>query len=180
MREVVLYQLLSLDGVAEEPSDWMLDDGPEVFENLARIVGSQTDILLGRGTYEYWVDFWPSSDMEPFASFINSTPKHVFTSSLLKDDWANTVEVTTSAVDHVGALKRQPGGDIGIHGSIRLARSLLRADLVDRLELVVAPSIAGRGARLFDADDRLHHLDLVRLNRTPGGSVLLTYQLPPA
>jgi dihydrofolate reductase len=79
-----------------------------------------------------------------------------------------------------GSLKRQTGGDIGIHGSIRLARSLLRADLVDRLELVVAPSIAGRGARLLDADERLHRLDLVRLNRTPAGSLLLTYQLPPA
>ncbi len=107
-------------------------------------------------------------------------PKQVFTPSPLKADWVNTVEVTTSAVDHVRALKRQTGGDIGIHGSIRLARSLLRADLVDRLELVVAPSIAGRGARLFDAHDRLHRLDLVRLNRTPAGPLLLTYQLSPA
>jgi dihydrofolate reductase len=79
----------------------------------------------------------------------------------------------------VRSLERQPGGDIGIHGSIRLARSLLRADLVDRLELVVAPSLAGRGARLFDADDRLHRLDLERLDSTPAGCLLLTYQLSP-
>jgi hypothetical protein len=27
MRRVVLYQLLTLDGVAEEPGDWMTDGG---------------------------------------------------------------------------------------------------------------------------------------------------------
>jgi dihydrofolate reductase len=88
--------------------------------------------------------------------------------------------VPTSAVDHVRALKVQAGGDIGIHGSTRLARSLLRADLVDRLELVVAPSVAGRGARRFDVDDELHLLSLERVERTPAGSLFLTYQLPSA
>jgi dihydrofolate reductase len=180
VRDVVVYQLLSLDGVAEEPSDWLFDDGPEVFANLSRVIESQTDVLLGRATYEYWSGYWPSSDVEPFASFINSTPKHIFTSSPFTVDWANTVAVTTSAVDYVRALKVQTGGDVGIHGSTRLARSLLRADLVDRLELVVAPSIAGRGARLFDADDQLRRLSLERLERTPAGSLLLTYQLPSA
>ena len=81
MRKVVLYQLLSLDGVAEEPGDWFFDNGPEMFANLGRVIGSQDDILLGRGTYDYWVGFWPTSDVEPFASFINGTPKHVVMSS---------------------------------------------------------------------------------------------------
>lgn len=179
MRDVVCYQLLSLDGVAEEPSDWMSDDGPELFANLARVIASQTDVLLGRGTYEYWAGYWPSSDVEPFASFINSTPKHVFTSSPRVGDWANTVDVTAPAVEYVRALKRRDGGDIGVHGSIRLARSLLRARLVDRLELVVAPAIAGRGARLFEADDSPRHLELVHADRTPAGSLLLTYRRLP-
>ncbi len=81
MRNVVLYHLQSLDGVGEEPSDWMSDGGPEIFENLGAVIETQDDILLGRGTYDYWVGYWPSSNVEPFASFINSTPKHVFTSS---------------------------------------------------------------------------------------------------
>ena len=28
MRKVVVYMLMSLDGVAEEPGDWMTDSGP--------------------------------------------------------------------------------------------------------------------------------------------------------
>ena len=55
MRTVVLYQLLSLDGVAEEPGDWFADDGPEMFENLRTVIERQATVLLGRGTYDYWV-----------------------------------------------------------------------------------------------------------------------------
>ena len=52
MRKVVLYELLSLDGVAEEPGDWMRDSDRPIFDNLARIIERQDDILLGRGTYD--------------------------------------------------------------------------------------------------------------------------------
>ena len=55
MRKVVLYHLLSLDGVSlEDHSDWFVDSGPEMFANLGRIIGSQDDILLGRVTYDSW------------------------------------------------------------------------------------------------------------------------------
>jgi hypothetical protein len=42
----VLYSLLSLDGVTEEPSDWMTDFGQPIFDNLARVIGSQDTILF--------------------------------------------------------------------------------------------------------------------------------------
>lgn len=175
MRRVVLYELLSLDGVAEEPS-WFLDAGPEVFENLGRIIGSQDDVLLGRRTYDYWAGYWPASDLEPFASFINMTRKHVVTSSTPAQEWANSILVTTPVADYVTDLKGRPGGDIGIHGSIELARSLLRARLVDELRLVVAPVVAGRGRRLFDGDDHLHALELLDVARTPQGTLFLSYR----
>jgi dihydrofolate reductase len=175
-RNVVLYQLLSLDGVAEEPGDWMSDSGPEVFANLARTIESQDDVPLGRGTYDYWVGYWPNSDVEPFASFINGVRKHVVTSSEPTEEWANSTLVTDPVEGYVEALKREPGGDIGIHGSIRLARSLLRARLVDELRLVVAPALAGRGARLFAGDDTLDRLELVDSDRSPQGTLFLHYR----
>jgi dihydrofolate reductase len=177
MRKVVLYELLSLDGVAEEPGDWMTDSGPETFDNLAQVIARQAAILLGRGTYDYWVGYWPTSNVEPFASFINGTPKHVFTSSTPSEEWSNTTFVSTPAQDHVSVLKQQSGGDIGIHGSIELARSLLRARLVDELRLVVAPAVAGRGRRLFD-EDALQPLELIDVKRSAGGNVFLAYRNP--
>lgn len=177
MRKVVLYQLLSLDGVAEEPGDWFFDADRDVFSNLGRIIESQDAILLGRRTYEYWVGYWPTSDVEPFASFINGTEKHVVTSSTPSQEWTNSTLVTTAAEDYVADLKQQTGEDIGIHGSIELARSLLRARLVDELRLVVAPTVAGHGRRLFDGDDDLQKLELLDLGRTLSGSLLLAYRV---
>jgi dihydrofolate reductase len=179
IRKVVLYQLLSLDGVAEEPSDWMSDGGRELFENLGAVVGTQDDILLGRGTYDYWVGYWPASDVEPFATFVNTTRKHVFSSTPLTREWANTVVADRPPVEYVTDLRRGEGGDIGIHGSIELARSLLSADLVDELRLVVAPALAHTGRRLFDGtDDRgVRALELLDSTRTEAGSLLLAYRV---
>jgi len=176
VRRAVLYQLLSLDGVAEEPGDWMFDADEAIIENLARVIDGQDTILLGRGTFDYWVGYWPHEGPEPFHSFINSTPKHVITSTPLDAQWANTVPVNGSAADHVRALKEQEGGDIGIHGSIELARSLNEAGLIDDFRLVVAATVAGRGKRLFEGESRLRRLDLVDSRRTGGGSLLLHYR----
>lgn len=176
MRNVVLYQLLSLDGVAEEPGDWLRDNSRAIFDNLGRIIDRQDDVLLGRGTYEYWADYWPTSDVEPFATFINHTPKHVFTSHPLTPEWANTVVVDQPATEYVAELKRGDGGDIGIHGSISLARSLLSAGLVDELRLVIAAAVAGHGRRLFDAAGRHPRLELAEVEHTPKGSLFLTYR----
>lgn len=178
MRNVVLLQFLSLDGVAEEPSDWFFEDGPELFENIAQVLENQTDVLLGRGSYDYWVDYWPTSDVEPFASFINTTRKHVATSSELTGHWDYAVRMTSPAVDYVRALKHESGGDIGIHGSTSLARSLIAARLVDELRLVIPPVIAGRGRRLFsdDAEMDLQQFELVDVHRSAKGALFLHYR----
>jgi dihydrofolate reductase len=177
MRNVVLYHLQSLDGVAfEDDSDWFTDGGKEMFANLGRVIDSQDDILLGRVTYESWAGYWPSSDLQPFADFINDSPKHVFTSGTPSRTWANTTLIADPAAEYVVDLKQQPGGDIGIHGSISLATSLLRAGLVDVLELAVAPATAGQGRRVFDGEDSGHRLELTGVERSPAGTLFLTYQ----
>lgn len=176
MRDVVLYTLLSLDGVAEEPGDWMFEADEEVFSNLAAVISSQDDILLGRGTYDYWADFWPTSDVQPFADFVNSTTKHVFTSGAPEPSWPQTTFVTEQLKPYVTRLRQGPGGDVGVHGSIRLAQSLLADELVDRLELVIVPTIAGSGRRLFADGIDLRRLTLTKSARSPSGCVFLGYR----
>ena len=114
--------------------------------------------------------------MEPFASFINGVRKHVVTAGEPAEKWANSTLVAAPVDGYVAALKNQPGGDIGIHGSIRLARSLLRARLVDELRLVVAPALAGHGGRLFADDDVLDRLALIDSERSPKGTLFLHYR----
>lgn len=65
----------------------------------------------------------------------------------------------------------------GVHGS-RLAQSLLPADLVDRLELVVVPTLAGTGRRLVVDGTDLRRLTLTRATRSTSGCVFLGYRRP--
>ena len=71
MRKVVAYEFLSLDGVAESPDEFVTDFDDVMEENLDRVIATQDAVLLGRRTYDEWAVYWPKSDIEPFASFIN-------------------------------------------------------------------------------------------------------------
>ncbi|NNG36706.1 dihydrofolate reductase family protein [Nakamurella aerolata] len=174
-RTVVLYELMSLDGVAEDPGQWFGGVDERFMDNLSTVISSQETVLLGRRTYEEWAAEWPTSAMQPFADFINSTEKLLFSSTPPDRAWSATTHVNSSAVEFVADLKRQDGGDIGIHGSLTLARSLLQARLVDELQLVVAPNVAGVGRRLFDDVEAPQHLALVNVQRS-GDCLLVSYR----
>lgn len=152
MRNVVVSEYLSLDGVAERPDQFVFvtdfDDAME--EDFARIIAAQDTVLLGRRTYDDWAAFWPTSEIEPFASFINAVEKFVVTSTPLGRPWANTTVIDGDLVEFVTDLKQRPGNDIGVSGSITLVHSLLEAGLVDELRLVVAPALQAHGRKLFD------------------------------
>jgi hypothetical protein len=38
-------------------------------------IATQDAVILGRRSYDEWVGFWPGSEIEPFATFINTVPK---------------------------------------------------------------------------------------------------------
>ena len=90
MRKIVVYELLSLDGVAEAPETFHTDWDDDVMDaNLSAVIDPQDAVILGRRSYDEWVRFWPESRIEPFASFINAVTKYVVTSTPLDRDWAN-------------------------------------------------------------------------------------------
>jgi hypothetical protein len=94
MRKVVVYEFLSLDGIAEQPDEFVeVTDFDEVMEaNGGRVITSDA-VLRGRRTYDECAGFWPSSDIEPFASFINGVQKFVVTSTPLEQRWARSAVV---------------------------------------------------------------------------------------
>ena len=177
MRKVVLYSLLSLDGVAEDPGNYVFDFDDEMRANLQHVVGSQDAVVLGRRTYDEWAPYWPTSDEEPFAGFINGVHKYVATSRPPADPWANSTVVEGLVADRVRELKGRSGGDIGVHGSITLARSLIQDGLLDELRLVITPVVAGSGRRLFDQDVDTRRLQLLEARSTPSGTLLAHYRV---
>jgi dihydrofolate reductase len=174
MRQVVAYELLSLDGVAEQPIDFVTDFDDGMRENLGRVIATQDTVLLGRRTFDDWAGFWPASNNEPFASFINGVQKFVVTSTPPAQNWANTTVVQGGLAGFVTELKRRSGGDIGVHGSIALTQSLLREGLVDELRLVIAPALQIHGRRLFDEGVQ-KRLSLTRNLTSPAGYMLLDF-----
>jgi dihydrofolate reductase len=177
-RKVVAGYFLSLDGVAEAPDRFFNAWDDEMDASGEELIATQDAVILGRRTYDEWAGFWPSSDIEPFASFINAVPKYVATSTPLEREWSNAHVIDGSLVDFVRHLKGQAGGDIGIHGSISVARALLAAHVVDELRLVVAPTIVGNGQRLFEGLPPLQ-LETTRGTRSPSGHLLVDYRVVP-
>jgi dihydrofolate reductase len=185
-RRVVLYTLMSLDGAVDHPGRYFTGsrsgEAPEfdsvMDDNERRIIDAQDGVLLGRHMYDEWSRYWPNIDHRPFADFINSVKKYVVTSSPLSNGWHNSEPVAGPIEELVRDLKARPGGDIGVHGSIQLAQSLLEAELVDELQLVVGPAIGLPGRRLFASTEDIRRLALLSATPTPSGSVLLAYRLP--
>jgi dihydrofolate reductase len=176
VRKVVVYELLSLDGVAEDPDGFIADWDDAMDANLGSVIATQDAVILGRRTYTAWAQFWPGSEIEPFATFINGATKHVATSTPLDRDWANATVVEGELVEFVRDLKQQPGGDIGVHASISVAQVLLAAGVVDELSLVIAPRIAGGGRRLLDGLPSIQ-LETIRSEMSPTGSLLVAYRV---
>jgi dihydrofolate reductase len=176
VRKVVVYEFLSLDGVAEQPDEFVTDFDDVMEENLRRVIVDQDAVLLGRRTYDEWAAFWPSSDIEPFASFINAVAKFVVTRSPCDGSWSNTHVAKGEPSAFVKQLKQQPGGDIGVHGSIALTQALLKQGLVDDLRLVIAPVIHTRSQRLF-ADGPPRRLTLTRAIVSPAGYLLADFHV---
>jgi len=176
VRKVVAYELLSLDGVAEHPDEFITDFDDVMEENLGRVISSQDTVLLGHRTYDDWAAFWPNSDIEPFASFINGVEKFVVTSTQPGQTWSNSTVMDGELPAFVTELKQQSGGDIGVHGSIALVQSLFEVGLVDELRLVIAPALQMRGRRLFDKGLPTR-LTLTRQVASPAGYLMLDFQV---
>jgi dihydrofolate reductase len=178
MRKVVVYELLSFDGVAEDPDGFITHWDDAMAANLADVIASQDAVILGRSSYNEWAAFWPGSNMQPFATFINGVAKYVATSTPLELEWANTSVVDKGLVEFVRELKGRSGGDIGVHASISVVQALLAAGVVDELRFVVAPMIAGSGRRLLDGLPQIH-LETIRSAASPTGHLLVDYRIVP-
>ena len=175
MRKIVVCELLSLDGVAEAPDTFFGWDNA-LDAKLAAVIPTQDAVILGRRSYTEWAQFWPNSEIEPFATFINGVTKYVATSTPLDQDWANTTVIDGGLVEFVRDLKQQPGGDVGVHGSISVAQALLAADVVDELKLTIAPTIAGRGRRLLDGMPPIQ-LESIQSEISPTGYLIVDYRV---
>jgi dihydrofolate reductase len=184
MGRIVVTEFVSLDGVMEDPG------GAEDFEHggwtfeIERGDGDTFKIeetresdalLLGRVTYEGFAAAWPSRDGE-FADKFNSMPKYVVSSTLEDPGWSNTTVLDGDVVEEVSRLRRETQGEIVVHGSARLVQTLLEAELVDELRLMVYPVVLGSGRRLFGSTDGKRRMRLTDSKTVGDGVAILIYE----
>ena len=173
MRKLVESTFMTLDGVIGAPQEWSpryWDD--EHASYATKLLSASDALLLGRATYEGFVQAWPSRDGE-YADRINAMPKHVASRTLQEATWnASIIEGDVS--EAVAGLKEKPGEDILKFGTGELDRTLLADGLVDEFHFWVFPVVAGGGVRLFDGID-LTHLKLVDATTFASGIVVHVY-----
>lgn len=152
---------ITLDGVYQAPGGREEDpsgsfefggwQAPYFDDESGAVIGAGIDrldaLLLGRRTYDIFAGYWPHQE-DPVAAKFNAVPKFVASRTLTDASWAGTT-VIPDAASQVPDLKDR-FAEIHIIGSGTLARNLLAADLVDRLNLFVYPIAFGTGKRLFD------------------------------
>ncbi len=185
-RRAIAQQWISADGfVAGTKDDEMdvfaaVEDSSDSERHNLAMLESVDFVLLGRRTYESFVQFWPTADEEPMAVSVNAVPKVVCSTTLSEAPWGThaAAEVVADGVEHVRRLRSEPGGDVLVWGSIDLMRSLLRAGVLDEIELFVAPIALGSGTPLL-APDGPYGLTRTGGDLWPSGVVRLRYAVNP-
>ncbi|MEU6081011.1 dihydrofolate reductase family protein [Streptomyces sp. NPDC047108] len=181
MRKITAGLFISLDGVVEAPDQWHF---PYFNEEMGAAVdatlGAADTVLFGRTTYDSFAGAWPEREAAGgedagFAKALGDVRKIVVSHRTLEFTWRNSEQLEGDLVDAVAALKREPGGDIALSGSVSVVRQLLAAGLLDELHLLVHPIAVRTGMRLFDEGEAPIPLRLISSETFRTGVMYLVY-----
>lgn len=181
MRKLTAGLFISLDGVVETPDEWHFPYyNAEMGAAVDAQLGAADTLLLGRRTYEAFAEVWPERETAGdgdagFAERLGDARKIVVSAHDPVLTWRNSELLEGDPVEGVTALKSEPGGDIGMSGSVSVVRQLLEAGLLDELHLLVHPVALGKGMRLFDGINAALPLELLRSETFETGVLNLVY-----
>lgn len=187
MRDLIITQNITLDGVVDNDSGWFGpadDEGDDVDVNEALMAQAHASdgFLVGRRTFEEMRGFWPQQqdDTTGVTDHLNAVAKYVVSSTLEDPEWGGTTILRGPLEDDVRALKAQDGTGIVVTGSIALCHGLIDAGLVDEYRFFTYPHVEGRGRRLFEGRTGVPPLRPVEVRAFRGGVVLSRYRVAPA
>ncbi len=188
MRRVIQSTLISLDGVVGDVSSWgrkYFD--PAWWKSAFHALEACDALLLGRNTYEMLAgetrallarghggEPSPSHD-QAYGRQIDGIRKYVFSSTLQKADWKNSVLVRGDVAAEVTKLKREDGKDMMIYGHGPLGQTLLEHDLLDEIRFAIHPVLVGRG-KMALRDNLQAELELIESKTLANGVVVVSYE----
>ena len=152
MGKLIEYTLISVDGVFDNPAGLgFLGFRDDAYHRDGLGLLSECEaMLMGRSFFEASAQLWSSRPQHSWANRLNEMKKFVFSSTLADaSQWNNTVVIKGDAVTEAKRLKDESGSDLVIWGHTRLAESLMRAGLVDVLDISIHPLLVGGGGLLL-------------------------------
>jgi dihydrofolate reductase len=150
--------------------------------------------ILGGGMFPEYEQFWTAILDDPgaaadmlgrapyprevaYARLAAQTPHLVLSTTLTDMSWP-TARIVRD-IGEIRTLKQQPGQAVYVVGGPGLVASLVNADLLDELHLIVHPVLIADGVSpLFRGIAERRALDLVSTQPAASGRLHLTYRLP--
>lgn len=186
MRQIIVLEFMSLDGIIQAPGGpeedtsgdfefggWSAPYGDVVSGGIIQRQMEPADLLLGRKTFDIFENFWPKNS-EHWPS-INEVKKYVLSNTRKNSEWQNSVFLQN--LEDIKNLKNSNGSDIKVWGSSELVQLLLKNDLVDELWLKIYPVTLGKGKKLFGEGVIPAAFKLVENTITPSGVIIVNYKL---
>ena len=189
MRNIVVFMMVTLDGVMQAPGGpeedtsgnfkyggWTAPYGDESFGKiLNEELSTPFDLLLGKKTYDIWTAFWPTQT-GPIADPFNKAKKYVVSDKAVDLPWKESILIHDNVVAKIKDLKQEDGPVFQVWGSSVLIQTLLKNDLVDELRLRIFPVTIGTGKRLFADGTIPAAFELLDSQALPSGVILANYK----
>jgi dihydrofolate reductase len=187
MRKVILHMMLTRDWYASGPNgelDWIFelkDDERNKF--VFDLYSSMDGAIVGRVTYRDMENHWPTAEKDAlsnekdraFAGVMNNLTKYVFSKTLEKVEWSNSILVKGDVMEEVTKLKQQSGKNIVLCGGVGIAQTFMKLGLIDEYQLIVHPLDLGKGKRLFESQEDRLKLKLLDTKKFQSGIAALHY-----
>ncbi len=188
MRKIVVFMMISLDGVMQAPGGPKEDTSggfqyggwtvPYSDESFGKIINDELrvpfDLLLGKTTYDIWNAYWPTQ-RGPIADPFNRAKKYVVSDVPATLPWEGSVLIHDDVETKLKALKNGDGPVLHVWGSSVLIQTLLKNDMVDELRLRIFPLTLGSGKRLFGDGTIPAAFQLTDSQALPSGVILANY-----
>ena len=185
MRKLKLQVQITLDGFISGKNnemDWMIVNWSNDLKDYVTRLNERVDtILLGKnlalGFIPHWTDAYNRPEpMEGSEKYVK-TPKVVFSKTLKKSEWDNTVVANGDLIEEVNKLKNQKGKDMIVFGGGKFVSSLIKKGLIDEYHLFINPVALGEGMPIFQDLDHRQNVTLQNSQVFECGIVVLKYKL---
>jgi dihydrofolate reductase len=182
---------VSLDGFTQGEdrgeAEWV-----DSWADALELVPGVDTFVQGGGMYPGYGDYWAAIHADParvppfmtrppskreiaYARLAAKTPHVVVSTTLESVSWPPTARIIRDIAE-LRTLKGRAGKNVYVVGGATLVASLLNADLLDELRLIVHPILLGGGKALFAGVTKRRSLELVKAESTEAGRVIVTYR----